>query len=278
MFSIIFLHLTITLQLGIAFWVDFHSFRRTSKTESLLIMNSRDELMIPTYHRLASMLMDGRLTKKGSDRQQYWVGIAGGPGSGKSTLASSVRDIINDLSGTDIAVVLPMDGYHYSRKELQSIADMGEYSFEELLARRGSPWTFNAAKIVDTFTSARRSGSAVLNTYSRQLSDPVEGGVELKASHKIILCEGNYLLNFDDESWSGLREVFDEKWFISCKHPEQQRTRLIRRHLETWTAEKERLWGLGEIGAANKADANDVLNAIFVENHKTYADVLIESI
>ena len=274
MFRLIFLHLTITLQLG-ALWVDFHAFRRTMKTEDLLRMNARDELMSPTYHRLASMLMDDRLTKLGGDQQQYWVGIAGGPGSGKSTLAASVRDIINDKAGTDIAVVLPMDGYHYSRKELKSIADMGEYSFEELLARRGSPWTFNAAKIV---SSARRSGSAVLNTYSRQLSDPVEGGVELKASHRIVLCEGNYLLNFDDESWSGLREVFDEKWFISCKHPEQQRTRLIMRHLETWTAEKERMWGPGEIGAANKADANDVLNAIFVENHKTYADVLIESI
>ena len=91
MFSIIFLHLTITLQLGIAFWVDFHAFRHTIKTESLLIMNSRDELMIPTYHRLASMLMDGRQTKEGGDRQQYWVGIAGGPGSGKSTRRAAAR-------------------------------------------------------------------------------------------------------------------------------------------------------------------------------------------
>ena len=93
-----------------------------------------------------------------------------------------------------------------------------------------------------------------------------------------MLVEGNYLLNWDDPRWSGLRDVFDECWFIRCVSPEGQRQRLVRRHLETWTEEKTRMWGVGEEGAARKADANDVLNAKFVEDHQKYADLVIDSI
>lgn len=38
------------------------------------------------------------------------------------------------------------------------------------------------------------------------------------------------------------------------------------------------MWGVGEEGAARKADANDVLNAKFVEDHQKYADLVIDSI
>lgn len=60
---------------------------------------------------------------------------------------------------------------------------------------------------------------------------------------------------------------------------EEQRRRLIARHLETWTEEKTRMWGEGEEGAARKADANDVLNARFVEeSSRKYADLVVQSI
>lgn len=38
------------------------------------------------------------------------------------------------------------------------------------------------------------------------------------------------------------------------------------------------MWGVGEEGAARKADANDVLNAKFVEDNQKYADLVIDSI
>jgi hypothetical protein len=59
---------------------------------------------------------------------------------------------------------------------------------------------------------------------------------------------------------------------------EEQRRRLIQRHLETWSEEKTRIWGPGENGAASKADANDVLNARFIENHSGHADLIIQSL
>lgn len=102
---------------------------------------------------------------------------------------------------------------------------------------------------------------------------------KLKKSHKIVLVEGNYLLNFDAPEWAPLQGLFDEKWFISCSSSEEQRRRLISRHLQTWTEEKTRMWGAGEVGAAKKADANDVLNAQFVEeSSRKFADLVIESV
>ena len=80
-------------------------------------------------------------------------------------------------------------------------------------------------------------------------------------------------------NWAGLAELFDEKWFIFCATLEKQRLRLIKRHLETWTEEKTKIWGDGEsVGAARKADSNDILNAEFVEFAcKKYADKVIIS-
>jgi hypothetical protein len=80
----------------------------------------------------------------------------------------------------------------------------------------------------------------------------------------------NYLLHFTDEKWAPLACVFDEKWFMSCESESIQRSRLIHRHLQTWTAEKTAMWGEGEEGAAKKADSNDILNAAFVDSVSRY--------
>ena len=195
-------------------------------------------------------------------------------GAGKSTLSTIICENLNNLGIS--TVVLPMDGYHYSRAQLQEIASKGDVTYDDLLIRRGAEWTFDAESFVRDLTKAKASGSASLPVYSRQKSDPVDNGVNLLNTHRIVIVEGNYILNFDQERWSGLKNLFDEKWFVSCSDISIQRERLISRHLETWTQEKDRLWGLGELGASKKADSNDVLNAEFVEqNSRKYADRII---
>lgn len=174
-------------------------------------------------------------------------------------------------------VILYTNGSTCSRQQLREMGENGPYSFEELIARRGSLWTFDGEAIVSSLAQARANGRASLPVYSRQISDPVPDGVQLLETHKLVLVEGNYLLNWDDPLWGRLRSVLDERWFISCENIEQQRGRLIRRHLETWTREKEAMWGVGEEGAAKKADANDVLNAQFVAGHQKFADRVIIS-
>jgi len=86
-------------------------------------------------------------------------------------------------------------------------------------------------------------------------------------------------LNFNDPDWAPLSTIFDEKWYISCENMEDQRQRLIKRHLETWTEEKTRIWGDGPtIGAAKKTDSNDIINALYVDStSKSFADRIIIS-
>jgi pantothenate kinase len=265
-----------------------------------------DWRMLSTYDTLATRLIHRYKLAFSNNKlknNQLFVCIAGGPGSGKSTLSMAVAQRINERMMPEIiidnvnnnnsgekemvvppaSIVLPMDGFHYSRSQLQTIASTsdGKYTYDELLARRGAPWTFDAEGCIAAFIDARQSGSANLPIYSRVKSDPVPDGVQLHPQTKIVLLEGNYLLAWDDERWAPLRDnnVFDETWYISCKSLAEQRERLVRRHLETWSDEKTRMFGAGEVGAGAKADANDMLNLEWIQEMSLkHADYVIESL
>ncbi|KAL1518759.1 hypothetical protein AB1Y20_003043 [Prymnesium parvum] len=236
----------------------------------LLCLLAHDAKMLPTYDRLAARLTE-RMARAPADRP-LWIGIAGGPGAGKSTLAAAVSARVNEARGTDASVVLPMDGFHYSRAQLRQLDPPDASSY---LPRRGAPWTFDAEGLCAALSSAKRLGHASLPV--RELSDPVPDGVRLLPTHRCVLVEGNYLLMFDDPRWAPLAELWDEKWFVACTDAAEQRRRLIQRHLETWNDEKALRWGPGEAGAAARADANDVKNMQMIASSSKYADLVIES-
>jgi len=217
---------------------------------------------------------------------QWWCGIAGGPGAGKSTLAEKVAEACERLHGIP-AVVLPMDGFHYSKKQL---CELDPPSAESFLARRGAPHTFDAEGFHAALVKAKREKAAKLPTYSRALSDPVEGGSELEPYHRVVLVEGNYLLlgaleegalGVDTGRWAPLQSIFDETWFVAPPGGvSEQRRRLISRHLENWSDAKTKMWGAetAEEGAAKRTDFNDVHNAELVDLCRGAADLAIESI
>jgi pantothenate kinase len=268
-----------------------------------------DAAMLGTYDALATEVVAQRFDKATIGQGQYWIAIAGGPGSGKSTLSSNLVQRVNYLCKAqgalnDVAVCLPMDGFHFSRDQLQKLAVTHEkdgVTFETLLARRGSPWTFDVDHLVSSLSEARRTQEGLLPVYSRPKSDPIHGDVDecvrLEKYHQIVFVEGNYLLNWDAAlgaatpgqaegsnlqdaaKWRLLEPLFDETWFVSCQSMDLQRKRLIARHLETWTEEKTRMFGAGgTAGAAIKADTNDVPNAHFVDLHRKHASREIVSL
>lgn len=253
--------------------------------------SSVDARMSDTYASLVDRLISRYDERQSAANElknnQLFVGIAGGPGSGKSTLAHAVSEAINSRMKVNndksnaACVVLPMDGFHYTRAELQAMGNSpdNKWTYEELIARRGAPWTFDAEECIKKFTEARENCKASLPIYSRVNSDPVNDGVTLNEETKIVLLEGNYLLAWTDARWAPLEKMFDEAWYISCESLDDQRERLVKRHLETWSEEKTKMWGEGEKGAGAKADANDMQNLLWIEEmSKGYADLVIKSI
>lgn len=64
---------------------------------------------------------------------RYIVGLCGPPGAGKSTIASQVASRVNELwmqrssyfnelvESPEVTIVLPMDGFHLYRRELDAM-------------------------------------------------------------------------------------------------------------------------------------------------------------
>ncbi len=176
--------------------------------------------------------------------RQFWLGIAGPPGSGKSTLCQSLLARLGDS-----AVVLPMDGYHFRRDQLDRMPDA-----EEAHRRRGAPFTFDAERFVRELSAARATGSGRFPSFDHAAGDPIENDIQLLADlHQIVIVEGNYLL-LDDDPWRRLRALFDESWYLDvglalCKQ------RVERRHIRA---------GCDPQTARFRAETNDGPNAEWV--------------
>ena len=125
----------------------------------------------------------------------------------------------------------------------------------------------------------RRVPPRVLSIEER--SNPGRRASASRHEDRTALLEGNYLLAWDDERWSPLRDngVFDETWYVACMSLDDQRERLVRRHMETWTDEKTRMFGEGTAGARARADMNDMRNLEWIEStSRRHADRVIESL
>ncbi len=212
-------------------------------------MEQYDNLAAELRQRAAQLIGD----------TQYWIGLAGGPGSGKSTLAESLKARLGEL-----LTIIPLDGYHYYRSELDGMADP-----EEAHARRGAPFTFNATRFVDDLIKARNAGEGVFPSFDHGAGDPVEADIQLPKGPQIVLVEGNYLL-LDTEPWCQLRKsVFDESWFLDVPVHECNR-RVGERHVKT---------GLTEEQAQLRVATNDSLNAELITRISPgNADRIIQSI
>mmetsp|Transcript_23524 Transcript_23524/g.51628 ORF Transcript_23524/g.51628 Transcript_23524/m.51628 type:complete len:288 (+) Transcript_23524:173-1036(+) len=146
---------------------------------------------------------------------KYIVGIAGGPGSGKSTLATLAMTQINKLAAqgqqgqaSPVAVVLPMDGFHYYKRQLDAMPDP-----KEAYARRGAHWTFDAEAFVRCVQQVRDTGCADVPSFDHAVGDPMQGDIKVLPHHRVVLVEGNYVL-LDIAPWDQLKQIFDDTWYV----------------------------------------------------------------
>jgi pantothenate kinase len=136
-------------------------------------------------------------------------------------------------------------------------------SFDDLMKRRGAPWTFDPVKLHQDLTYAKANGCGSFPLYDRSISDPIPDQIHVTTKHKVIFCEGNYLLAFNDAHWKALEDIWDDTWLIDV--PETiLKERLVRRHLQNWNSAKESRFGRGREGAMAKIEMSDLKNAQYV--------------
>ena len=127
-----------------------------------------------------------------------FVGVAGTPGGGKTYFAENVRKLLEERHGIN-AIVVPMDGYHYYRKQLDKFDDP-----EEAHARRGAAFTFDAERFVADVEEANRSHTFKFPSFDHAKKDPEEAMIEFdKNKHDAVIIEGLYVL-LDYKPWSVL--------------------------------------------------------------------------
>ncbi len=179
------------------------------------------------------------------------LGITGPPGAGKSKLATAICEALGNL-----AVAVPMDGFHLSNDQLDALG---------LRERKGAPETFDAAGYVALL---RRLGDAsepvtLAPAFRRDLDAVVPDSIAVPSATPLVVTEGNYLL-LDTGPWRDIRRVLDEIWYL--RSDEARVDRLIHRHIES---------GKGPDHARAFVHASDESNARVIEATEARADLVI---
>ena len=179
------------------------------------------------------------------------LGITGPPGAGKTAMASQIA------STTGGAVHIPMDGFHLADVQLQRLGR---------LDRKGAIDTFDAYGYLALLQRIRRQDTEIVYApaFDRDIEQPVAGSIDIAPTARLIVTEGNYLLD-SDEPWPDVRRTLDEVWFVNLATDERRR-RLIARHIEFGKSpEQAKAW----------VRAVDDPNAERVERVRHLADLLL---
>ncbi len=188
------------------------------------------------------------------------IGLAGLPGSGKSTLGAQLAHSVNQRAGASALVVLGMDGFHFTRAQLQEMPDPAA-----ALARRGAPWTFDAPALTARLQLLRKSykrKTVLWPDFQHEIGDPIEGAHRVAPEVRLILVEGLYLL-YDADGWDVVGRAFDERWYLDTPI-EIALERLVQRHRKAWDLSRDE--------AEKRVVANDALNAQIVLSTRSKAN------
>ncbi|KAL5155132.1 putative uridine kinase [Glycine soja] len=266
------------------------SLARTRKSSLFKVLSAEKEQIHVVEGSRVDELYDALVTRilplvsvSSNPNHKLLVGLAGPPGAGKSTLAHEVARRINKLwpekassfdsqvQLPDVAIVVPMDGFHLYRSELDEMENP-----EEAHARRGAPWTFNPLRLLQCLKNLRMHGSVFVPSFDHGVGDPVEDDIFVNLQHKVVIVEGNYLL-LEDGVWKEISSLFDEKWqvLILSRHMfididiDKAMQRVLKRHIST---------GKPPDIAKQRIENNDRLNAELIMKSKKNADIIIKSI
>ncbi len=149
---------------------------------------------------------------------------------GKSTIAAEL------VARLGAAVLLPMDGYHYSQAHLVALGRR---------ERMGAPDTFDVESFLGTLRELCVSRETVFAPgFDREIEEAVPAAIALQPELPTIVVEGNYLL-LDSGLWGEVAPLLDETVFVDLDDGIRQ-SRLIERHVRFGKSDAEaRAWALG---------------------------------
>jgi pantothenate kinase len=185
------------------------------------------------------------------------LGITGSPGAGKSTLAAGLREALR-TRGVPVASV-PMDGFHLADVELDRLGRR---------ERKGAIDTFDGYGYLALLRRlASETGNTVYApTFDRTTEQPVAGAVAVEPATRVVLTEGNYLLD-ESAPWVDVRRALTEVWF--CDLPDDvRRQRLVARHIR---------FGKTPAHARQWVDEVDQRNAERIEAARHLADLVVHA-
>ncbi|KAL2126604.1 hypothetical protein VTI74DRAFT_557 [Chaetomium olivicolor] len=134
---------------------------------------------------------------KTPEEQRFLIAIGGIPGSGKTTLSKRLTDALNARYAAQfpdmppIAAFVPMDGYHYTRAQLDAMPDPATAH-----ARRGAEFTFDGEGFLQLVKRLKEPLSNQTTTifapsFDHAIKDPKENDIAVEKWHRIVVLEGN---------------------------------------------------------------------------------------
>ncbi|KAI5460215.1 phosphoribulokinase/uridine kinase [Mariannaea sp. PMI_226] len=198
-------------------------------TETLGERGSIADTVSSLCQRVESLITRRKVSQS---NERILIAMAGVPGSGKSTISAALLDALRQRDNADV-VVLPMDGFHYSRAVLATFEDP-----VMALRKRGAPFTFDAHALIkliallkNTPVTAPSEPEVLFKapSFDHADQDPVQEAVCISSRTSVVIVEGNYtLLNM--KPWNQILQYLDERWFVNVL-PEVALVRLVKRHI-----------------------------------------------
>ncbi|MEO7908053.1 MAG: hypothetical protein ABIV47_00250 [Roseiflexaceae bacterium] len=213
-----------------------------------------------TTSPLFEQLVQRLVARLGSATPRWMIGLAGVPGSGKTSLASRLAAAVNARTAPNTLVALGMDGFHFTKAELQQFPHPAE-----AFARRGAPWTFDTNALQRRLQLVRATAGradTLWPGFEHEVGDPVEGAYTVLASTRLVIVEGLYLLHQADR-WEAISTLFDERWYLDTPL-EIALERLAPRHMQAW--------GITRDQAEYRIATSDRLNAELIQDSARFAD------
>jgi pantothenate kinase len=165
---------------------------------------------IGTWEPVMAERIKMKYHKMKKEKRPFMVALIGLPGGGKSVSSFLLASMLDEKKLE--CFVTPHDGYHYPLEYLKTQPEA-----DDLIYRRGAPDTFDPAALHRDLLRIKDGDEQIIKlpAFNHSRGDPEpDTHIFDRRQHKIVLCEGLYLLHSDD-GWDEIASIFDLTIFLN---------------------------------------------------------------